>query len=195
MKKTVVLFLALFILFITQNQTVMAQDESISNKVFYMELGGPGVVMSANFDGRFIPGKRLGLGYRVGAGFGIGEFDGQWIPKSSTDYYGNEVNNGYYERETHTYYSIPVLVNYLFGREDNAAMFEVGAGATFLTRKVSIYNYDGNEKYGNFIGNINFMLRLQPVNTGLVFRVGFTPIIGTAGDLFPMGSLSLGYTF
>jgi len=168
-------------LLLTLNQSLSAQEESVAGKLFYTELGGPGVIMSANWDARFKSNERLGFGYRIGAGFGIGQF---------YNYYSVD----YYEQVTRTYYSIPVGLNYVFGKPNIASTFEVGAGATFLTRKVSLYNYD-IDKPGHVIGFVSFMYRVTPVNSGLSFRVGFTPIIGTAGDLFPMVAISLGYAF
>jgi hypothetical protein len=186
MKRLFVLF-AFAGLLLTLNQSVSAQNETVASKLFYAELGGPGVIMSTNWDARFQPNTRTGFGYRIGVGFGIGQFDGNRI-NYSDDYYT------YNEQVTRTYYSIPVGLNYVFGKPHIASSFEVGAGATFLTRKVSLYNYE-IEKPGHVIGFVTFMYRLTPVHSGLSLRVGFTPIIGTAGDLFPMGAISLGYAF
>jgi hypothetical protein len=182
--KNTLTFLAIAVLFITGNQSLAAQDE-IATKLFYTELGGPGVIMSANFDGRFKPNERLGLGYRLGAGFGIGTFEEKPIAGSGGYYYGSVLR---------TYYSVPVGLNYVFGKSNSASTFEVGGGFTLLTRKVSLYNLDV-DKPGNVIGFFTFMYRKIPVNGGFTFRVGFTPIIGTAGDLFPMGAVGFGYAF
>ena len=175
-------------LLLTLNQSLSAQEESVAGKLFYTELGGPGVIMSANWDARFKTNERLGFGYRIGAGFGIGQFYDKQVVNSY--YYSGD----YYEQVTRTYYSIPVGLNYVFGKPHVASTFEVGAGATFLTRKVSLYNYE-IDKPGHVIGFATFMYRLTPVNGGLSFRVGFTPMIGTAGDIFPMMAISLGYAF
>ena len=171
---------------LTLSQSLSAQDETVAGKMFYTELGGPGVIMSVNWDARFNPNTRLGLGYRIGVGFGIGSFD----DKPVTDPYGYD----YSYQFLRSYYSIPVGLNYVFGGPNTASTFEIGAGATFLTREVSLYNYE-IDKPGHLIGFLSFMYRLTPVNSGLAFRVGFTPIIGTAGDLFPMLAISLGYAF
>ena len=53
--------------------TLTAQDNDQSIKVpgrnsFYAELGGPGILFSANYDGRFNK-SHLGFGGRVGVGF------------------------------------------------------------------------------------------------------------------------------
>jgi len=169
--------LVIALLVITLNQSLTAQEGGVVNKLFYTELGGPGVIMSANFDGRFSSKSRLGFGYRLGAGFGIGRFDEEF-----------RLN------VRRTYYSIPAGLNYVFGKQNSSLTFEVGAGATYLTREVSLYNFDV-EKPGNVIGFVTFMFRRVPLNGGFSFRVGFTPIIGTAGDLFPMGAIGFGYAF
>ena len=176
-------FLVFTGLLLTLSQALSAQDET-AGKLFYTELGGPGVIMSANFDARFNPNTRLGFGYRLGVGFGIGEFENQ---QTTGNYYS-------YNRVTRTYYSIPVGLNYVFGKPNIASTFEVGAGATFLTRKVSLYNYEAKQP-GHVIGFVSFMYRLTPINGGISFRVGFTPIIGTAGDVFPMAAIGIGYAF
>jgi len=182
MKRTVIIFVVIAGLSLTLHQSLSAQEERIANKIFYTELGGPGLIMSANIDSRFKSNERLGLGFRLGAGFCIGDFDG----------YINEW--GYRDYVTRTYYSIPVGLNYLFGKSSSSSTFEVGGGVTFLTRKVSLFYYDV-EKPGNMIGFATFMYRRMPVNGGFSFRAGFTPIIGTSGDLFPMGAVGIGFVF
>ena len=176
MKHTLSLF-AIAVLVMIVKQPLAAQEKNNAGKLFYTELGGPGVIMSAHFDGRFASNERLGFGYRLGVGFGYGSFEDQ---------------NYYSVRRT--YYSVPVGLNYVFGRPNIASTFEVGAGVTYLTRKVSLYYLDAQEP-GNVIGFLTFMYRIMPVNGGFSFRVGFTPIIGTAGDLVPSGAVGFGYAF
>jgi len=187
--KKVFALLALTGLFYILSPSLMAQNqESIADKMFYAELGGPGVFMSVNWDARFKSNTRLGFGYRVGVGFGIGEFK----EESKYNYNGNFYYD--YDHVTKAYYTIPVGINYVLGKPNTASAFEVGAGATFLTRKMSLYDYNAN-KEGHFIGTLVFMYRITPVNGGFAFRIGFTPMIGTAGDFFPMGAISFGYVF
>ena len=163
------------VLLITANQTLLAQ---IPNKLFYAEFGGPGIIMSANLDSRFKSETRHGFGFRLGAGFGFKHFsDGED---------GEEV--------LRTVYAFPAGINYILGKPDAGSSFEIGAGASVLSRKTSMYNYD-IRKEGNVIGFLTFMYRVTPVNGGMSFRIGFTPIIGTAGDLFPMGAIGFGYAF
>ena len=181
MKKSFSLFVAIAGLLLILNQSLLAQGESVFGKLFHTEVGGPGVIMSANFDARFKSSERLGFGYRLGAGFGFGKFD-----NNSNDIHSVQV--------TRTYYSFPVGFNYVLGKPNKASAFEVGAVVTFLTRKVSLYNLDV-EKPGNVIGCFTLMYRIMPVDGGFSFRTGFTPIIGTAGDLCPMVAIGFGYAF
>jgi hypothetical protein len=167
------LFLSVSILLIAANAF---SQERVANKAIYAELGGGSVIMSFNFDTRFNPHSHLGWGARVGAGFGIGTFQ--------------ETNTFV----TSSYYSFPVQINYLLGRPNSRHTFEIGAGATALTRKVALYYYD-KETPGHFIGNLSFVYRIMPFDGGFSFRIGLTPIIGTGGDLYPMAAMSFGYTF
>ncbi len=90
--------------------------------------------------------------------------------------------------------TIPMGINYVFGKTSSNHAFEVGAGLTLLTRKVERFNWD-EHKEGNLIGHFTFMYRRQPINGGFTWRIGFTPIIGTGGNLVPSGAIGLGYSF
>jgi len=183
MKKLISFLVTITGLLITFNQSLPAQ-EAIVNKLFYTELGGPGIIMSMNFDSRFNSNERVGFGYRLGAGFGISSF-----------YEGHSVEGySYVESVTRTIYSFPVGLNYVFGKPNKSSSFEVGGGVSILSRKASLYNFDV-EKFGYVIGHISFMYRITPINGGFSFRAGFTPIVGTAGDLYPMGAIGFGYAF
>ena len=168
------------------NLSLSAQDGKIANKLFYSELGGPGVIMSANFDSRIKPNERLGFGFRLGVGFGIGKVKTTWVDE--------KWNYTYTEKLTRSYYSFPVGLNYVFGNPDSSNSFEVGAGVSFLTQEVTLYCYDV-KKAGNMIGYLNLMNRRTPINGGFSFRIGCTPIIGTSGDLCPMAAVAFGYAF
>ncbi|MDR2683311.1 MAG: hypothetical protein LBB64_05520 [Dysgonamonadaceae bacterium] len=180
--KNFVFTLTLFCVSFLTIQSAKSQDKT-SRSVIYAELGGPGLITSINFDSRF-KSERLGFGYRIGMGFCFGSFD---EPARPSDEYG-------YNSVLRSYYTIPLGLNYVFGKEDSAHAFEIGAGTTVLTRKVSLFYYEV-AKPGYFIGHLNFMYRIMPVDGGFAFRVGLTPIIGTSGDLFPMVGVSFGYAF
>ncbi|MFL5741758.1 MAG: hypothetical protein ACJ75B_16140 [Flavisolibacter sp.] len=144
---------------------------------FYAELGGPGILFSANIDHRFAP-SRLGWGGRLGLGFVTGDVE--------YDPYGNIYNQS-------SVVTIPFQVNYIFGKENNPHTFEVGAGATFAGKKLDIFN-NYNSTGTNFFVSASFMYRRQPVNGGFSWRIGFTPLIAQ-GYIQPSGAVSVGYNF
>jgi hypothetical protein len=151
-----------------------------TEKLFYAEFGGANVLFGANFDWRFKKNTRTGLGARVGLGFTV---------------YDKEIQNGNsWDYETTTIATIPLGLNYVFGKPNSPSMFEVGAGATVLMPKASVYRYD-DDKEGNLIGHFSFMYRRVPIEGGFSWRIGFTPIINTSGQIFPSGAVGLGYAF
>jgi hypothetical protein len=155
-----------------------SQDETKTAKQFFTELGGPGVLFSANFDSRFSAKSPLGFGYRVGLGFTIKD----------------AINIGGDDR-TRSIATLPFGVNYLLGKGNSPHTFEIGAGATILFTKASLLNWSGNDKEGNLLGHVSFMYRRQPLNGGFTWRIGFTPIISTGGDIVPFGAIGIGYAF
>ena len=161
-------------------------DDDFYGSQVYAELGGAGVLFSANFDSRFKKGTDRGFGYRIGLGFGINDFyDDDYCP------------DGYYysSYKTSSYLTIPLGINYVFGKKKSAHAFEVGAGMTILTREVDLYNYDDKSGKGYLIGHTSFMYRRKPINGGFTWRIGFTPIIGTAGSISPSAAVGVGYSF
>ena len=92
MKKLVVLAVAIA----TLSQSLSAQEERVAGKLFYAELGGPGVIMSVNFDKRFKSNERLGFGYRLGAGFGYGDVRTVWTDKQWGLTYTEYIKKTYY---------------------------------------------------------------------------------------------------
>ncbi|OAV67819.1 hypothetical protein Barb6_02242 [Bacteroidales bacterium Barb6] len=195
MKKVILISMA--VLFsLAGIQTVQAQ-EALRNKQIYVEGGGAGVALSFNFDSRFKSGEALGFGYRAGLGLGAySYYDG-----SGYQWYTNEETGepySYYSfgtERTRAYFTIPLGLNYIFGKKNSPHTFEVGAGATILTRKVDVLSYDGHYKEGYLIGHLSFMYRRVPVDGGFTWRIGVTPIIGTAGDIVPMLAVGIGYAF
>ena len=191
MKKPLVLLAVLVGL--VGNQSLSAQNEAVSGKLIYGELGGPGVFMSANWDARFKSNERLGFGYRLGIGFGLERFENKVLDFLREPYFNIYIRNENKE-VTKTFYCFPVGLNYVLGKPNKISTFEIGAGITLMTRKAVLYTYQ-LEKPGNVIGFATFMYRMTPANGGFSFRVGFTPMIGTSGDLVPMAAVGFGYAF
>ena len=148
-----------------------ASDEGGRAQNVFVEVGGQGLLFTANYDSRFSKGRN-GLGGRVGIGY---------------------ISGGDANATT-----VPVSLNYLLGN-GGKHFFEVGLGATAVTGKSngSFFFEDDNspQRNSNVIGTMSFSYRLQPVNSGFSFRGGLTPIFG--GDFFfpYFGGVSLGYTF
>lgn len=179
MRKLFILFF-LLVQFSVFSQTTEPLTKPGVEKLFYAEFGGPGVLFSANYDTRFKPNTRTGFGARIGLGF--------------TTYEDETSDNGMYTYETKTVGTVPLGINYVFGKPTSPSMFEVGAGITFLTSKASILNYDEDTE-GNLLGHFEFMYRRVPVDGGFSWRIGFVPTINTAGDIFPFAAVGLGYSF
>jgi hypothetical protein len=143
---------------------------------FYAEIGGPGILFSANIDRRFT-NSSLGWGGRLGLGFVSG--------------YLEENSSGYYE-DPSSVVTLPIQVNYIFGKAGTPHTFEVGAGVTFLGKKVEVLDF--YDKPTNLFGSASFMYRRQPVNGGFSWRIGFTPLIAK-GYIQAFGGASVGYNF
>src|SRR6187455_1297153 len=115
-KQTLTLCLLLFV-----STFIFSQGDkpaSIGKSSFIAELGGPGIVFSANYDTRFKQ-SRLGVGGRIGIGF-VSGWESTYDPAT-----------GYYDGEDVTAITLPVQLNYIFGKEGSAHTFEVGGGITY----------------------------------------------------------------
>ena len=152
--------------FITKTDTVLINTpKHTSNRILFLELGGPGLAISLNYDQRFSGGKE-GWGYRVGMG-----------------YFGDGGN---------TVFTIPLQVNYLIGSDGK--YFEFGGGTTFLnttgdnTGKTFIF-----DRITGFIGTATIGVRYEPEKS-LNFRLGFVPIFSN-DEIIYAGGFSVGYTF
>jgi hypothetical protein len=141
-------------------------------QAIYTELGGAGLLLSLNYDSRF--SKRVdGLGFRVGVGYSF--------------------------TNDPSFFTVPVGLNYLLGRNGN--YFEVGAGVTYVGLSsnngdafVSIGNNDLTNKTSFLFTTISFGYRRQPINGGFNFRGGFTPVF-VEGQSGIAPYISLGYNF
>ncbi|GHT52443.1 hypothetical protein AGMMS49982_12690 [Bacteroidia bacterium] len=150
-----------------------AQENKRQQTVFF-ELMGQSIVYSVNYDSRFFEGDG-GFGAHIGLGYiPVQEFLGL--------------------SDVH-FFSVPASVYYLIGKHGN--YFEVGAGVSLLsTVKAKNGLHIGRE----FLGTLCIGYRRQPLNKGLLFRIGTTPLValnsteGFVGLPFYPG-ISLGYAF
>lgn len=157
-----------------QNNNSRPDEESITQTSFYAELGGPGILFSANIDRRFTKSS-LGLGCRIGIGFVSG-------------YFGTDQNG--YDKQL-SVATFPVQLNYVFGKPNSPHTFEAGLGFTFTGKKIWIMDFDDSS---SFYTTASFMYRRQPVNGGFSWRIGFTPIL-SKGYIQPSAAVSVGYNF
>lgn len=157
-----------FSLFVVAQNARAQEVQRTRSKAVYLEVLGNGLTYSLNFDARFSKSLK-GLGGRAGIGYMA--VDGDNLT------------------------SIPIIVNYLFGKDKH--YFEVGAGTAFLAASTPTQfgSIDTREKGSAFIGTMSFGYRLEPQNGGFMFRAGITPLFdGTS--FFPFWpQVSFGYSF
>jgi len=165
MKRVVLLFLLIAFGLTNvnaQNETSLPQTPSSGGNAIFFELGGHSIFFGFNYDSRFNK-KPDGIGGRVGI--------------------------GYMALSGARFFSLPVALNYLMGKDGK--YFEMGAGATILT--LGDREYSGTyTEFGylnptttnrtKLLGNISFGFRRQPVNGGFMFRAGVAPVFGLEDD-------------
>lgn len=153
------------------SNALKAQSDKSANsmpasKAIYGELGGSGLVFSANFDSRFKGHK--GLGFRAGFGFfgaaSGGEADG--------------------------IITIPVGINYLFGKGEGPHHFEMGLTYTYLSTASSTFG----DQESTFFFHPHFGYRFTKPSNSFNGRIYIGPLIGDGFVFFPFGGLSVGYT-
>ncbi|OFY33936.1 MAG: hypothetical protein A2X17_02160 [Bacteroidetes bacterium GWF2_41_61] len=183
MKRVVLLFLLIAFGLTNvnaQNETSLPQTPSSGGNAIFFELGGHSLIFGFNYDTRFNK-KPDGIGGRVGI--------------------------GYMAVSGARFFSLPVAVNYLMGKDGK--YFEMGAGATLISmgEKYDYYPYTEmgysaptTTNRTKLIGNISFGFRRQPVNSGFMFRAGVAPVFGLDDDksffFFPfLPYISFGYAF
>ena len=184
-----ILVFALFLVFTSQ---VQAQEQKIPFQSVYLELGGAGLPYSFNYDFRFNKEKMDSWGMRVGVGG--------------------------YATQNDSFFSLPLMVNKLYGKGAN--YFELGFGATIFgfdeNRNTycesGYYDQNGNyicSSYGSssyefilpvdgspsVMGTLNIGYRRVPVNGGFTWRINMTPIFNNNG-FWPLWlGVGFGYAF
>jgi len=161
-----------------------AQDNSstkISRNSFFAELGGAGIMFSANIDHRFTQ-SHLGFGGRIGLGF-----------VTAYEYDTVNYSSYYYSDDPVSTITVPVQLNYIFGKANSPHTFEVGAGVTYVGKELEIMNFY-DERQSKLFGTFSFMYRRQPKDGGFTWRIGFTPLFAK-GYIQAFGGAGLGYNF
>jgi hypothetical protein len=159
-----------------------ASEEREAKNAIYVDLLGPGLFYSINYDRMLTAdiSARIGLSYLA---FGA----------SATS--GGETTSAEF-----SYYAIPLTVSYLgFGSESN--MLELGGGPVLMNIKgEGIIEADGEATAGGGSATLLAMTgmagyRHQPADGGFVFRVGASPMMVFGAGVLPWGYLSLGAAF
>jgi hypothetical protein len=92
------------------------------------------------------------------------------------DAWGGSIGAGGFALSGDYFLSIPVQVNYLFGKKNH--FFEIGAGATYFVGNMRWLEFGhNNETNSNILGTLSFMYRLQ-IPKGFFLRTGWTPFFG-----------------
>lgn len=136
-----------------------------SPQALYFQLGGSAPIISVNYDRRFA--KRVnGAGFTAGLGF----WGGTGV----------------------TVLSVPVSLNYLFGRKSD--FIEVAGGATLITGSVDDLFDDTNDSGSGVIYHANMGYRHQPAAGGFFFRGGISPLF-FGGGYITSYYIGFGYNF
>lgn len=173
--------------------TVSVQAQEDATRSVFVEIGGPSLAYTFNYDFRFDKENLNSWGLRAGVGG--------------------------FKLSDESLLTIPVQVTRLFGKGKH--YFEVGGGVTFINYKYSYehYNYyvdpdtgeyiqtseqvtrkdwhfilDVDETPG-FMGTLNFGYRRIPLDGGFTFRASLTPIFNNHGFWPLFAGIGLGYAF
>lgn len=149
---------------------------------FFAEGGGPGIAFSANIDRRFSNTSHLGWGGRIGVGF-----------VSAWDEYYDPTTGLWVDNDEQSAITVPIQVNYVFGKNSSSHTFEAGAGVSYVSKKLPLLNFY-DERRSQVFGTFSFMYRRQPLNGGFSWRIGFTPLFAKS-YIQPFGAVSVGYNF
>jgi hypothetical protein len=134
----------------------------------FAELFGRSIDFSLNYDRRF-SNRVDGWGFSVGLG----------------DVSDDNI-------DSRNYFSIPVSVNYLVGK--NGKYLEVGGGLTYFNANIT----DGagaNGEGNSVVGTFTVGYRNQPVKGGFMFRAGINPMIFSNNFVPFLPYVSFGYDF
>lgn len=180
MKTKYTLFLTIILLFISglskSQDSVSRSSDKVKVKLvsgeekraqnIFVEIGGQGLLFTANYDSRFSK-RRDGLGGRAGIGYLA--IDGDNIT------------------------TVPLSLNYLLGKGNN--FFEIGLGATIVATSGNDNSLLWDDNNSNLLGTMSFSYRLQPVNGGFSLRAGLSPVFSKNFFIPYYAGLSLGYSF
>lgn len=149
-----------------------------AKNAIYLDLAGPGLIYSLNYDREIVPdlSARIGISY-LAMGASAGDASAEF-----------------------SYLALPITVSYLgLGSENN--MFELGGGGVIMNFSGSgiIESDDAEVSAGASVTTLALTglagYRHQPADGGFVFRLGLSPMMILGAGFLPTGYLSLGAAF
>lgn len=186
-------FLSIIFIFLLVFSLYAQEEEKLPTQSVYVELGGAGLPYSFNYDFRF--------------------------NKERMDSWGMRVGVGGYATESESFFSIPVMVNRLYGTGPH--YFELGFGFTFFGFDDNYDDYyciDGTfDEFGNYqclqyedssynfilevdgspsiMGTLNLGYRRVPVDGGFTWKINLNPIFNNNGFWPLYAGVGFGYAF
>ena len=154
-----------------------------AKNAIYLDLLGPGVLYSINYDREIIPdlSARIGLSYMS-------------IGASASDGAGTTASAKF------SYLAIPITASYL-GIGSTSNMLELGGGPVIMNFSGSglVSSSDSAVKAGGSTTTVALTgmagYRHQPADGGFVFRIGASPMVVLGANVLPWGYMSLGAAF
>lgn len=158
-------------------------DEREAKNAIYLDLLGPGLFYSVNYDRMLTSdlSARIGFSY---LSFGASSGDGTGTQASAE----------------FSYWTVPLTVSYL-GIGSDSSMLELGGGPVIMNVKGSGLVETDETASGAEASATLFALtgmvgyRHQPADGGFVFRVGASPVMTFGVGVLPWGYLSFGAAF
>ncbi len=164
MNKMELLMILVLLCFQVQNAKGQLDSSNTTGNIIYLEILGAGGLYSLNYE-RHLDYKTT---FRVGASY---------FQYSTT-------------QTVTRFIAIPFALNVLIGQRPH--LLEIGLGASLYSVPFDKVTWHLTNRLG--IGVVHsFMYRYQKSESGLNFRMGFTPVWGEG--FFPYGGLSIGYSF
>lgn len=168
---SILLFVSLFL-----NINVKAQEAKVYERRgsgIFLELLGNGGAYTLNYETR-LSNQNRGLGIRAGFAFGRTEGD--------------------------TRMAFPLMLNYLLGKPEGKHFFEIGAGLTYISLEGATLSVNDEEIIFNskIYGTMSFMYHKHPPYGGFMWKIGFTPLIGSFEDrsaFLGWVGIGIGYAF
>ncbi len=162
-------YLCIILFFLTASSHSFAQAGSNKMNTVYVELGGNGLFLSANYERQIF--KITPLNIHVGVGiYGI----------------------------TPSYVTLPFGINYLLKLRKTNSFIDIGFGATYTKADVQLYSMvehrDNNYINSNFIIIIPSIGIRHQTNKNYMYRFSFTPVFNQYDGL-PYVGFSIGKSF